>query len=351
MSSYSKRERVDAALSGETPDRVPVSAWRHFIPAEQNPDTLARASLDHFTTFDWDWLKVNPRATYYEEAWGSRFDYGDYDKDVGVLPRKIESPIKTLDDVGAIKPVSPTAGVFAEQLELIRLIKAGIGGAHFVQTVFTPLSVLASLIAPRKEPGASLQDSVQANHDRLHQLLREQPEAAHAALSAIASTLAGFSSTVVDAGASGIFFAIVQLARKGVLSEEEYATFGRPYDLQVLQAVQGAPFNLLHICGAKSYFKSVTDYPVRAINWASVGHDNPSISQAASLTRQALVGGVDEHETLQYGTPQQVIAQAHEAITATHGKHFLLTPGCAVNQAIPEANLHALRRAADSSNA
>ena len=76
MSSYSKRERVDAALRGEIPDRVPVSAWRHFIPDEQKPETLARASLNHFTTFDWDWLKLNARATYYEEAWGSRFDYG-----------------------------------------------------------------------------------------------------------------------------------------------------------------------------------------------------------------------------------------------------------------------------------
>ena len=30
------------------------------------------------------------------------------------------------------------------------------------------------------------------------------------------------------------------LARAGVLSEEDYAAFGRPYDLQVLQAAQGA---------------------------------------------------------------------------------------------------------------
>jgi uroporphyrinogen decarboxylase len=32
MSTISKRERVDAALRGELLDRVPVAAWRHFIP-------------------------------------------------------------------------------------------------------------------------------------------------------------------------------------------------------------------------------------------------------------------------------------------------------------------------------
>ena len=47
MSSLSKRERVDAALRGEAVDRVPVSAWRHFIPEERGPETLADVSLSH----------------------------------------------------------------------------------------------------------------------------------------------------------------------------------------------------------------------------------------------------------------------------------------------------------------
>ena len=42
MTQFSKRERVDAALKGELVDRVPVSAWRHFIPAELSPETLAQ---------------------------------------------------------------------------------------------------------------------------------------------------------------------------------------------------------------------------------------------------------------------------------------------------------------------
>ena len=52
MAAWSKRERVDAALRGETADRVPVSAWRHFIPEELSPETLANASLQHFEQFD-----------------------------------------------------------------------------------------------------------------------------------------------------------------------------------------------------------------------------------------------------------------------------------------------------------
>lgn len=342
MDQMSKRERVEAALKGEPVDRVPVSAWRHFIPDEVSMEQLAAASLAHFRAFDWDWLKLNPRATYYAEAWGNRYDFDDY---AAVLPRLVDGPIRTPADLDKLAPVSPTAGVFGEHLDLVRRVKAGIGDAHFVQTVFSPLSVLAFLMARADQHDADR--LVQAQYDAVRRAITENPQGVHHALSVIAETLAGYAAAAVDAGASGIFFAIVKLARQGVLTESEYAQFGRPYDLRVLQAVQGAPFNLLHVCGPKVYFDAVLDYPVRAINWATLNQDNPTVGAAQCLTQRALIGGVDELSTLQTGTPEDVIAEAQQAIRATGGRRFLLAPGCGVSMDAPEANLHALRRAAD----
>jgi uroporphyrinogen decarboxylase len=341
MSQLSKRERVEAALKGERLDRVPVSAWRHFIPEEGRPETLAAASLKDFNEFDWDWLKVNPRATYYAEAWGNRYDFADY---ASVLPKLIDGPLNSPADLEKIGPVAATSGVFAEQLELVKLIKAGIGGAHFLQTVFSPLSVLAFLTARPKEHTA--QAEVQAQYDSIRQYIHENPKGAHEALGNIASTLAQYAAATVNAGASGLFFAIVKLAREGVLTEAEFEEFGKPYDLIVLKAVQGAPFNLLHTCGPKVYFDLVKDYPVEALNWASVGQHNPSVGDAKERVPYALVGGVDEDGVLQTGTPQQVTEEAVAAIKATGGKHFLLTPGCGTHD-IPTENLLALRKAAD----
>ncbi len=341
MAKFSKRERVDAALRGETVDRVPVSAWRHFIPAESQPETLAQATLQHLETFDWDWVKVNPRATYYAEAWGNRYDFDQYDH---VLPKLIDGPITSAADLEKIQPVNPTAGVFAEQLDLVRRIKAGIGDTHFVLTVFSPLSVLAFLVGHPQTHRADLVS--QAQYDGLKKLLAENPQGAHEALKNIATTLSQYASAAVDAGASGLFFAIVKLARQGVLSQAEFEEFGKPYDLQVLKAVEGAPFNLLHLCGPYAYFDAVADYPVHALNWASVGEHNPTIKEASQRTRLALVGGVNEDNTLQTGTPEQVIDEATAAIRATNGRHLLLTPGCAANPNVPPENLHALRRAA-----
>ena len=343
MTHLSKRERVEAALQGAEVDRVPVSAWRHFIPEERQADTLARVSLKHFTDFDWDWLKVNPRATYYAEAWGNQYDYDQYDY---VLPKFLEGPLNSPADLEKIQEISATSGVFAEQIDLVRQIKAGIGDAHFVQTLFSPLSVLASLVA--RPAQHTVAQAVQAQYDGIRHYIHEDPKGTHEALKNITATLARYAATVVDAGASGLFFAIVKLARQGILTEAEYAEFGRPYDQQVLLAVQGAPFNLLHICGPQVYFDSVIHYPVHAVNWAAVGQHNPTVGEAKTRIPQALIGGVDEVGVLQSGGPDDVIQEAQIAIHQSGGRHFLLTPGCGIDDQVPIANLHALRRAADS---
>lgn len=342
MPTFSKRERVDAALAGQPVDRAPVSAWRHFIPEERHSASLAAATLADFHQFDWDWIKVNPRATYYAEAWGNAYDYSTYD---GVLPRLIAGPLRTTADLGRIGAVSPTGGVFAEQLDLLRRVRSGVDGAHFVQTLFSPLSVLAFLAASLGDQTPSL--GLGSDFGHLRALIAADPQGVHAALDAIATTLAGYAAASVEAGASGLFFAIVRLARAGVLSEAEYAEFGRPYDLRVLEAVRAAPFNLLHICGPQVYFEQALDYPVHALNWASVGQGNPGIAEARARTDKALIGGVDEAGAIVRGTPAEVEAEAGAALAVGGPSKFLLAPGCGVAVSTPEANLHALRRAAD----
>ena len=115
MTTLTKRERVDAALNGRTVDRPPVSAWQHFIPEERDSESLAAAHLRFFDTYDWDWLKVNPRATCYSEAWGNRYDFDSYDS---VLPRLVQPAITSPSDLAQLRPVSPTLeDVFIQLLE------------------------------------------------------------------------------------------------------------------------------------------------------------------------------------------------------------------------------------------
>src|SRR5690606_19847919 len=113
----------------------------------------------------------------YAEAWGNRYDFDQYDS---VLPKFIEGPINSPADLGKIEQISPTGGVFGEQLELVRQIKAGIGGAHFLQTIFSPISVLALLIA--RPEHHTVGEAVQAQYDAIRHFIEEDPQAVHAAL-------------------------------------------------------------------------------------------------------------------------------------------------------------------------
>ena len=64
-------ERVRGALQGQALDRPPLSMWRHFYRQETSAQGLADAMLGFQRRFDWDFMKVNPRASYHAEDWGS----------------------------------------------------------------------------------------------------------------------------------------------------------------------------------------------------------------------------------------------------------------------------------------
>jgi uroporphyrinogen decarboxylase len=337
--SLSKRQRVEAALAGQDLDRVPVAAWGHLIPAEIDTKTLTEASLAFFREYDWDWLKVNPRATLFAEGWGSEFDFQDYR---GVLPKFVANPHDPID-WNQLEPARIDNPVWAAHLELLRGIKRGIGGAPFVQTLFSPASVLAYLAG---RPTDHSQEAASRSHaDALLQLIRTQPAAAHHALGVIADSLAALAVASVEAGADGIFFAITRLARPGGFTEAEFETFGKPYDFRVLNAVAGARFNILHSCGSSTYWNAIQDYPVRALNWASVGQGNPDLAGARASSPLALIGGIDEVGVLQHGTPEQVRAATLKALALGGRERFLLAPGCCLDPSVPAANIRAFRDA------
>src|SRR5687767_8456639 len=68
-----KTERVYAALQGEEVDRVPVSAWWHDFAREWSAEDLAETTLGQYRQYDWDFIKVNPRASYFGEAFGAKY--------------------------------------------------------------------------------------------------------------------------------------------------------------------------------------------------------------------------------------------------------------------------------------
>ncbi len=330
MDQMHKRERVSAALQGKPVDRPPISFWRHFFEKETSAVGLAEAMLAFQRTYDWDFMKVNPRACYHAEPWGCRFQFSGQPH---IDPKLIEAIIKTPEDWRQIKPLSPTSGAFAEQLEALRLIKEGLQGeVPFVETIFTPLSVAGRLVGS---------DDVMCEH------LRQYPERVHEALQAVTVTFERFARTCLDVGVDGIFYATTGWATYDRLNDAEYEEFGRPYDVRVLKAVEGAPFNILHVCRSHNMLWKLMDYPAQAVNWATADSTNPRIGEVWQRSHRPVIGGVDHVGTLRQGTPEAVAAEIRDAVDESRAG-LLIGPGCSISPQTPEGNLRAARATIDS---
>ena len=326
-----KRERVDAALRGAQVDRVPVSMWGHSYLKEWSAEELAAAMLDNYRAYDWDYMKVNPRASYHVEDWGAKLERSN---DVNRGPAFVSWPVNSPDDWRRIRALEPDAAVLGEQLAALRLIRDNIAGeAYFIQTIFSPLSVAKYLAGNRAAP--------------VKESIASSPDALRAALDAITETFATYATACLEAGASGLFFATTGWASRDELTEDEYRAFGIEYDLRVLEAVRGkAPFNVLHNCGDNIYFDLLADYPVEAISWAATLSGNPTLAEGQQRTSKAVMGGVSEKTTLPDGTPQQVAEEVRQAIEQTGGRRVLIAPGCSIPPRTPQANLTAAAAAA-----
>jgi uroporphyrinogen decarboxylase len=324
-----KKERVDAALRGDPVDRVPASMWGHDFEREWDPYLLSEAMVENFTRYDWDFMKVNPRASYHVEDWGVKVRPSGEKYKAPVIEA---SPIKSASDWKRIRPLEPDQGALAEQLKALQLIHHSVGyEAYFVQTIFCPLGVAMYLAGNKVEPV-------------LH-TIREDRNAMHAALRVITETFTTYALACMEEGASGIFYATNGWATEGRLTEDQYREFGEQYDQEILDAIKRrSKLTILHNCGTRIYFDLLSEYPVHALNWAATLEGNPDLAEGKRRSGKAVMGGISEKTVLKNGSPDQVQDEVAKALEQTDGRHFLLAPGCSIPPETPAKNLEAIHR-------
>jgi uroporphyrinogen decarboxylase len=320
-------ERVRAALKEEDIDRVPVSMWRHFFSRETSAEALAEAMLAFQNRFDWDFMKVNPRASYHVEDWGVRTKYyGDAE------PEVTETPVKNPNDWQKLKVLDINNGVLKEHLTGLELIARGLKGQlPFIMTVFTPISIASRMVDS---------EEVFSRH------LRENTAKVNQALEVITETFINFSRACLERGASGLFYATTSWATTDRLNEEEYRKYARPYDLKLLAALPTAEFHVLHVCRQNNLFRAVKDYPVHAFNWDARGTGNPSLAEGKRIIdRQSVpvIGGIAHDASLVDSTPEQLAAEVKGMRVALGSKGWMVGPGCTFPPQTPESNLRAIR--------
>jgi len=333
MSSLTKRERVQATLAGRPTDRPPVALWRHWPVDDQDDELLAERALEFQRRYDWDFIKIPPSSTYCVDDYGVKHEYRALPTGPWQLGERtyMERAIKELADWDRIEPLDVDKGTYGRILRCLKkVIKRRDPMVPVIQTVFNPIGVARYLAG----------DEIFLAH------LRSDPRRLERALHTLTTTCADFVEASMREGADGLFLS-TSAASYDVMSIEEYARFGRPYDLRVFEAASKGWFNVLHIHGQHPMFSELADYPVHAINW----HDRsagPHLKKAANLFNGALLGGVEQYGILHFATPAEVEAQVRDAIRQTGGLRLIVTAGCTYPVTVPECNIEAVRRAVEA---
>lgn len=297
--SLSSRERVDRALKGAEADRPALSLWHHFgiekkFPPAEAARKHAEATLDFHRRANTDLIKVMSDFPYPKTAQGNWWD------------------------------LKVSSNPFPAQIDALAAIRK-TADTYFVETIFNPWNVAEKL----------------SSKQEVAKMMTESPKQLLSALEVIAQSEANHARRAIETGAAGIFLAIAN-ADSTVMTREQYRQFSEPFDRLILNSVNTARLNVLHIHGAKVYLDFFNDrWPAAVLNYSSVATGIP-ISAARKQFSRVVMGGIDENNYPKLELKQ--LKSQYESARSQAGAGFILAPGCSVPNETPVAELNKLAR-------
>lgn len=307
-----KLQRFIAAVRGEPVDYPPSVAWCNFATDGVDGKENARRQLAFHEMCDWDICKV----------------MNDYRL---APPAGIET-IETPADMLRFARQSMSERIFAEQLECLRIMRARLGtDVPLVDTLFEPFFSLLFAVGFSRAA-----------------FIRSHPEEAGAMLAALTGTFADYIAEIRKIPVDGVLYAtnacILAPSSRGI-SDAEFREFHRPYDLRLLNEMQGLT-RIVHAHGNPLDLGRILDYPCEVLSWSDRLNGNPSIATVRKLTGKCLMGGVDESKLQERSLPE-IRAEVADAIAQAGGmRNFIVAPGCNVASGVATRSLTCLRDAA-----
>lgn len=313
MTGANKLEIVNAAISGDSPARIPFSCWYHFGMQHATGAEMAAASLGFFHHYDLDFLKVMDDFGY---PFPEGFEWFREEDDYGRL-----AEIRNPRDFDGYK----------RQLECLEIIGREIKGkAHFINTVFSPFTWLRNY-------GWKI----------WRKAMLDDTPVFLGAMEAAAENIEKYVIAQAELGISGIFYS-QPAADPDHMSRKEFETLIRPFDLKILNAVEDLPFNVLHVHGEGIYMESFFDYPVKVINYSDRHPKNPPLAKVRKQKPGwCLMGGINE-DIAKENDPGAIRQEINGAFRATEGKGWICAPGCSLKSNIWETHIIAMRNATRS---
>lgn len=151
--------------------------------------------------------------------------------------------------------------------------------------------------------------------------------------------------------ATGVAGVVMAEPAAGLLSNEDHQIYATPYIKQIVDAVQDDDFTvILHNCGNTGQCTgAMVESGAAAMHFGNL----VDIPQALTEVPEHILvmGNLDPVGIFKQATPEQVAAATTDLLEKTRGaKNFVISSGCDLPPAVPEANLAAFFGAVEAFN-
>ncbi len=329
----SKFELLKQTLLGNLGAQIPFSVWKHHPEKDRTPEGLAEEEIAFHREFDHDLLKISFHGRYAVVDWGC---LAVYDGAISGSTTCASCAVERASDWETLEPLDVNAGELGNQVRAVELVSKYTEG--LVPTMATVFDT--ALIADKLCMG------------KFTDYIVDIPEIMHSTLDMITDVMIDFGRAVLDAGSDGIFIAS-QHSTHSAISERQYLEFVLPYDLKIIEKLRGkADFIALHLHAREKNeeirFEKIAKTPgVDAINWEDQTAAL-SLREGKTISRKAVLGGIDHMGTLRTGTPDEVKEQIFDAAREAGLVKLMIAPGCVITVDTPRENIQAMADAVRS---
>ncbi|HEX79063.1 MAG TPA: hypothetical protein G4O19_02790 [Dehalococcoidia bacterium] len=348
-SAMTERERVEALLRCEKPDRVPIwpfaassyAGYSKLSIAEtyNNPKAALDALRETSRYFGWVFVPFNAYAAYggWEFGGDIKWPSGEFSQ----APTVTRCPVETEEDVWKLElPDVTTAGFIPIMIEFYELASGEMLDNE-------PFNVMAVLGGPFTLAGNI------CGPDKLSKWLLKKPDAADRLMRLATDHILELAQYFKDKFGTEhmIAFTGEATASNQVISPRQFEQFVLPYIKEENEKILAMGYRNIycHICGEQNenlpYWAQV---PFGDPGIISIGHEVDVLTAAKHLPNEIILGNL-EPAKLQIETPEQLYQASREIIEKgkTIEGGFIFSPGCGMPPMAPVENMMAMTRAVE----
>jgi uroporphyrinogen decarboxylase len=289
-----------------------------FRERSENPDLSYEISMQPFHAFRPDGVILFSDILTPLPGMGIDFDIIESKGPI------IEPPIRSLEQVEALRPLDP-----AESLPFVGEVLGRLR-----QSVGNEAAVLGFVGAPWTLAAYAVEGRSSKNYAVIKAMAFREPELLHRLLGHLADSIATYVRYQIDSGAQ-----VVQLfdSWAGQLSPIDYDVFAAPYQKRVIDQVKASHPDtplILYISGSAGVLERMarTGIDIISLDW--------TVDMADGLARLpqhiGVQGNVDPG--LLFGTPEAIRARILDTVRKARGRRHVLNLGHGILPGTPEEN-------------